>query len=144
MRKIHRFLKLSLTEKFLLMKCGFYLVVFRLVLNAVSFKKLLQYFRKKEPKDVSSSRMPTIEQIVWAVELTSQYVPGTTCLTKALTAQRLFIQYGYKTDLKIGVAKNGEQPFAAHAWVEMGGQPLLGELKDLDRYHELLTIKGQR
>jgi len=144
MRRIYRFLRLSLTEKFLLIKCTFFLVVFRIVLKIVPFKKVLRYFKEKEPKDISSPGSLTIEQIVWAVELTSRYVPSTTCLTKAMVAQRLFNQHGYPTDLKIGVAKKGEQLLAAHAWVEMDGQPLVGELKDLDKYHELLTIKNQK
>ena len=45
------------------------------------------------------------------------------CLTRSLVLQGVLRRYGTQSDLRIGIRKVGEQ-FAAHAWVEIQGQPI--------------------
>jgi hypothetical protein len=40
----------------------------------------------------------------------------------------------------IGVTKKSERGFEAHAWVEFGGEIVLGNNGDLDRYARILTL----
>ena len=57
----------------------------------------------------------TIDRVVWAVEVASRYVPKTTCLTRALTAQVLLGRLGHTTSLRIGVARNAAGQLETHA-----------------------------
>jgi hypothetical protein len=69
----------------------------------------------------------SVEHIVWAVAAAARYSPvGTTCLASALVAQALFSRHGYHTCLRIGVRRDADGSFAAHAWVERDGYILVG------------------
>jgi hypothetical protein len=58
-----------------------------------------------------------------AVARVLRVVPGDgRCLSQALVLSRLLARRGMGADLVIAVRS---QPFAAHAWLEAGGQPLL-------------------
>lgn len=67
-------------------------------------------------------------------------LPFSTCLSNALAGQALFAMHGQKTTLHIGVCKNNEIGFEAHAWLCQDGEILLGQLPDMVRYRELLAI----
>jgi hypothetical protein len=68
-----------------------------------------------------------VHKLIWAVQTISNYIPQATCLTKALTAQKLLKKYGYSSQIKIGVGKNINGEFEAHAWVEYDGKVVVGE-----------------
>jgi hypothetical protein len=60
-------------------------------------------------------------------------VPGATCLTQALAAQVLLAQSGYHSRIEIGVTKDDERHFRAHAWVVCGNEIVIGGA-EVDRY----------
>ena len=65
--------------------------------------------------------------VVWAVEAVGRHLPSFgTCLTQALTAHVLIGRAGGKSDLRIGVTRNGEGRFVAHAWLEADGVVVIG------------------
>ena len=68
-----------------------------------------------------------LARIVWSVEVTSRYVPRATCLTQAIAAQTLLARRGYRSQLRIGVARDRDGAFIAHAWIEHEGRIVLGE-----------------
>lgn len=70
---------------------------------------------------------PPAERIAWCVSVASRYIPGATCLTQALTAQIFLVRRGYDSVLRIGVGRNPQGIFAAHAWVEQEGRVIIGE-----------------
>jgi len=53
-------------------------------------------------------------------------VPRASCLTQALAAAILLARHGYPATLRLGVAKNPDGSLRAHAWIESGGQTMLG------------------
>ena len=57
--------------------------------------------------------------------------------------KRLLGRLGYSTSLRIGVARNEKGKFQAHAWIEDGGEILIGELNDLDRFTVLPPLEGE-
>jgi hypothetical protein len=65
--------------------------------------------------------------LVWAVNVAGEYVPWSTCLSRAMAAQILFSRHNYPSKLKIGVIKEDE--FEAHAWVEVDDEVVVGESK---------------
>jgi hypothetical protein len=49
-----------------------------------------------------------------------------TCLTQALAAQVLLARSGDQSDLRIGVTRDSNGKFLAHAWLERQGAVLIG------------------
>jgi hypothetical protein len=84
-----------------------------------------------------SHRMPpprfSIDRLEWAIRRASRAVPYATCLTQAVALHHLLRRQGYGATVQIGVRKEGGQ-FAAHAWVECNGAPLLSSVSELTRY----------
>lgn len=72
----------------------------------------------------------------------SRYVPAASCLTQALAGQVLLNQHDAPALLRIGVAKNEQGTFQAHAWVESQGRILIGNSPELFRYTRLTEFEG--
>ncbi|HKP21799.1 MAG TPA: lasso peptide biosynthesis B2 protein [Thermoleophilaceae bacterium] len=63
-------------------------------------------------------------KLAWVVHRTLNHLPGDTrCLTRSLVLLRILARRGIETKLVIGV--RADEGFAAHAWVELAGVPLL-------------------
>jgi hypothetical protein len=85
----------------------------------------------------------SIEQIAWAINVVSQYVPAATCLTQALAGQALLRQAGFDPILRIGVRRYEDHSFGAHAWVECDGDVVIGHGETLEQYTPLPALEGQ-
>ena len=68
----------------------------------------------------------------------SRVVPGATCLTQALALNQLLSNNGHASTVLIGVRKDDDR-FAAHAWVEWRGGPLLSSPAQVTQYSRFLT-----
>lgn len=62
----------------------------------------------------------------WALSRGALLVPAATCLTQALSMQVLLGRAGYPSRLYLGVTKNAQGGFEAHAWVECAGCIVIG------------------
>lgn len=80
----------------------------------------------------------SVAELEWAVRAASRLVPRATCLTQALTLNHLLHRAGRASLVRIGVARRSGQ-FAAHAWVEHGGTPLLSRADEIEQYVPVLT-----
>ena len=81
-------------------------------------------------------------KVVWAVEAAGRRLPrASTCLTRALASQVLLARRGYPALVRIGVAGGGESGLEAHAWVESGGEVLVGGI-GTERYAILTTLEA--
>lgn len=121
---VDAFWKLSRQDKSLMVETLLSMAFIRCMLWLVPFKKV-QKFSGRKFKDVPSDVSPG--KLIWAVQSVSYYVPRATCLTKALTAQYLLSKNGYQSMVKIGVGKDSEGQFEAHAWLEHAGEVVIGE-----------------
>jgi len=111
-------------------------VAIRLGLLLLPFRKLRSLARAAGQYPVGSlyaNALP-VERIVWTVRAVSEYVPGATCLTQALSGQVLLARRRYPTRLHIGVAKSSREGLSAHAWLEYDGQIVLGDHGGLAAY----------
>ncbi|MGH9900718.1 MAG: lasso peptide biosynthesis B2 protein, partial [Pyrinomonadaceae bacterium] len=79
----------------------------------------------------------------WAVNTSARYVPGATCLPRALATKVLLARSGHRASLCFGVAKDAGGRLEAHAWVESQGRIVVGALKDLSRYTRLPPLEGE-
>jgi hypothetical protein len=142
MTKLRKFLHLSPKERRLLVKALLVLVAVRLALWLLRFptqKRLLSRLNQA-PLRLTGGEASS-DQIAWAVSAASLYVPRATCLTQALAAQVLLNGAGVPARLRIGVARDGEGRFQAHAWVEHGGKVVIGGC-DLASYTPFQSISG--
>lgn len=139
-RKIHKFLNLSSAEQHLLIRAWILLGVIRLGLELFPFSTLRKLLDRLRPKLDSFKKEFSEKQLVWSVTVVSPYIPKTTCLAQALTAQLLLQQAGHQACLHIGVEEAEEGGIKAHAWVESKGRILIGGT-DLNRYTHLLALE---
>lgn len=122
---INSFLKLTFEDKCIVVKSFFLLGVIRIMLWILPFSVIQKIVGRFTVVSGESHTVP-MEKLTWAVAVMSRYVPKSTCLTRALTAQILLAWQNYNSNLKIGVSKNNGE-FEAHAWLESDNLIVLGE-----------------
>lgn len=67
------------------------------------------------------------EQVIRAAVSAGLHSPvGTTCLATALLAQALLERHGYDAQLRLGVRRDADGAFRAHAWLERDGKVAVG------------------
>jgi hypothetical protein len=102
----------------LLVRLALWLMPSRVVLRFVS--------QMVETAPTAAQPTPAVRQLGWAVRAVSRRVPRAHCLTQALATQILLARRGSSSLLRIGVARDTDKVFAAHAWVEIEGGILVG------------------
>jgi hypothetical protein len=144
MKKFLNFFRLSFAEKILLGESLFLVALTGLILRIVPFKFLKRSLTarlaaKAEQKPIDWRQINLIARSVRSV---SRFVPFATCLSQALAAMLLIKSRGQHSELKIGVAKDEEQHFKAHAWLEANGRIVIGKLPSHREYKVLDTFFG--
>ena len=134
MAAIGKFLQLSWREQKLVAGAVLALSAVRIGLIALPFATVRGIVARRYRQVHDKRSRPTLEQVTWAIEAASRYVPGgSNCLVRALACEYILGRLGYPCELKIGVAKGAAGEFAAHAWLESDGRVLIGEF-EVDRY----------
>jgi hypothetical protein len=145
MAPLRNFLRLPGPERRLFVEVTLLLEAISLGMRLLSFptlRRLLARFSNARTGSQRAQALP-VGKVVWAVETASRHLPGgKTCLTQALAAQTLLVRDGHPATLRIGVVKGEEKQFQAHAWVESGGEAIIGG-HELERYTRLLALKGR-
>ena len=78
---------------------------------------------------------------VWSVEAAGRrLLSRNPCLPKALAVLTLFRRAGIDAELRLGVAREGEDPMRAHAWVESEGKVVIGGDVPLEEYTPLPAL----
>lgn len=96
----------------------------RIILWIFPFK-YIQESMQKPPKNKAKNNNIKVEHVRWALNTVSIYLPGSTCLTLALTGYKLLAKND--SQVKIGVGKGSKGEFEAHAWLEYDDQVVIGE-----------------
>ena len=138
MRPLCRFLCLPPGERRLLIEALTAVSFVRLGLTALPFRIFRKYVldcSRARPNSATAGQV-TAGTVVWAVTVASRYVPMATCLTQALASQMILARHGYSTELRIGVTKDAHGSFGAHAWLELKGRVVIGDV-DLANYTPL-------
>ena len=77
----------------------------------------------------------------WAIARAARFVPRASCLTQALAGQWLLAGKGFGSRVVIGVRRSSGQDIAAHAWLRVGDQVVLGgQTEDLSAFTELTEL----
>jgi hypothetical protein len=140
--KLKTLLRMSGRDRLLLCVTGLLLISIRLGLWLLPFQTLLD--RLQRVKQHLSFPRYSVSSIVWAVNVISRYLaPGSKCLARALTTQKLLEWQGHGGELRIGVAKSAAGKLEAHAWVEIENCVVMGHISDLNRYQPLPQLLGR-
>ena len=137
MKILTNFLKQSRVDQKLLITTLLSMITIRLKLYLIPFKRIQRSMERSNNK--TKNNIP-VHKLIWAVQTISNYIPQATCLTKALTAQKLLRKHGYPCQVKIGVGKDTNGEFEAHAWVEYKDKVILGESEK--EYIQLLDYES--
>jgi len=140
MRRVRKFLSLSLREKSLLVKAVLLVLAIRVGLSILSFSTVQELLAKITKNHIDQDRKgrPSIDQLAWSVAAASHCVPKATCLVQALAIQVLLLREGYPADLQIGVARGNKAELQAHAWVESEGK-IINSGSEIDRFTPLVV-----
>jgi hypothetical protein len=134
MRLVNAFLRRSPAERWLILRALGLVVLVRLGLWVLPYKRV-RHLAARAP--AGSTPRYSVDTIVRTVVAVSRRVPAASCLTQALTAQRLLAREGYASEMQIGVARNEEGSFEAHAWLERDGRIVIGDQPGLTRFTKL-------
>jgi hypothetical protein len=138
--RLRKVVDLPPPQRRLLLEAALVLAAVRLGLLLLAFRTLRRLLaRFAQPGDPTRSNPA---QVAWAVNLSSRWVPCSTCLVRALAAQLLLARRGYSSRLHIGAAGDLER-FRSHAWLECQGQILVGD-GDLEDYIGVVTLEPER
>lgn len=80
----------------------------------------------EETPPLSPGQPQTAGRIGWAIAVAARCIPGSKCLVQAIAGRNLLARYGFPSAIHIGVAKDSKNWLSAHAWVEVGGQTVIG------------------
>ena len=106
---------------------------------------LIPYNRFKSwiPSSVQLPAAPREEQArcAWAIARAARFIPHATCLTQALAGQWLLARQGFGSRVVIGVRRAQGRSVAAHAWLRVGEDVVLGgDSEDLSTFTELTEL----
>lgn len=135
-RVINRLWRLSFREVRLALVALRWLVDARLSLRAQPFRTVYERFDRQGRQLPRSGACDArcAREVAIAVRRASRLVPGATCLPQALAARAMLARRGVVSELRVGVAGDAKGGVKAHAWVEVDGRVVIGNLPDLARY----------
>lgn len=82
-------------------------------------------------------------RLVRAIRIASRWIPRASCLTQAVALQALLGWRGYASEIRVGVRRDEDGAFAAHAWV-VGSERVLigGDPAELSRFVPLTCLSS--
>jgi hypothetical protein len=127
-RPLRRFLGLTTMERGLLARALPLVVIFRLLLWLVPYRtvqRVATSFGGGSDQRRRGERA-SAEAVGQAVGRAARCVPRATCLTQALATGVLLARTGHTGTLQLGVRRDPDGRFMAHAWVECEGRIVIG------------------
>lgn len=139
MKKLIPFFKLNLSDQVFLAHCMLVICVTRLALslNATSLvtRKISRIYV------TADADQHTLKMVAWGVSACSNFVPGATCLTQALSGQYLIARCKFRSVVRIGIERDNHEKMKAHAWLLSGGFVVLGgKASDMSLYADLVDL----
>jgi hypothetical protein len=147
MELLRKLVRTSWAEKGLLFRAAVLVLLIRIGLSVLSFKRLQSMLdgtadpaRRKRTKDESY-----IDDVVWAVRALARRTLGDKpCLVQALAARWMLGRAGFDTRLRIGVVKSPKQELLAHAWLDYDGDTVIGGRSSTSRFKPLEVLRPAR
>lgn len=103
-------------------------------------RRLAAHLGRRSARAGAPLAVQLVENRAWAVQTVSRFVPRATCLVQALALQIILGRSGTSSELHIGVARGDAGGLDAHAWLEVDGTVVVGDV-GLDRYTALPQLR---
>src|SRR5688572_20349926 len=147
MGRLRSFFRLPWRKQRALVTAGFAITCVRVAITVLPFQTVRRGLGRlaRTPSHVRApGDQATIDTIVWSLSTAGRTLPPAgRCLIEALAGHVLLGRKGVETDLRIGVLRDPDGTFKAHAWLEKGDRVVLGELgADLKRYTPFPALRG--
>jgi len=120
----------------------------RAALTFFPYKRVLSYFeemgvRPPRPDGLTAEDKTYADQVIFLTKAAGRRLLGTKpCLPQALVVECLLKRRGFDASLHIGVVKDPEEGgLLAHAWVESGGDIVIGGRLSRYRYARLSPVE---
>jgi hypothetical protein len=135
--KLRRFVALDGVDMRLLMCAVGWLAVARVMMLAMSFKRLATRLSVSEDSTARVADPEVISKVSWAVAAAANNVPWRSdCFPQTIAASKILRNYGHGSTIHLGVERTSDDSIAGHAWLSCGGTVVVGG-EDLDRYTEM-------
>lgn len=123
---LRKFWRLRPDQRRCLIEASVLLTGVRILLPVVGLKNTRRLLRWGNRLGRKTFNLDTKDIVRW-LETAARWCPvGSTCLTRALTGQYLLERAGTGSRLCIGVMRDSQSRFQAHAWLEEGQGVILG------------------
>lgn len=121
-KKLTRFLTLAHTDRVLLCESVVELARARRLLATTPFRKIASQLGERDKSRICHDRpSSTPERVKRAIEIAVRNVPWKAeCLVQAIAASRMLRRRKMAGTVYFGLAKNRQQGFEAHAWLQSG------------------------
>ena len=123
-------------EAFILPEAFLLLGLARLMTMAMKFNqfsRILGMQVSREPKAPDVAQLERAREVASIIAEASRRAPWKTrCLVRAIAAQLMLKRHRINSTLYLGVARSGNKPLKAHAWVKCGDIFLTGEHPVMD------------
>jgi hypothetical protein len=128
-REVKRIGRIERPEGLLFLKCVVLLSAIRMAFFA-SKPRVVRGWLRRAMHAIgwpAGDRIHSAATLLWAVNAAEKYAPtGSTCLAAALLGKTLLEEYGYEAQLRIGVKREPDGKFLAHAWLVREGKIVVG------------------
>ncbi|MBM4187649.1 MAG: lasso peptide biosynthesis B2 protein [Gemmatimonadetes bacterium] len=112
--------------------CLMVLAAVRTSLKAAGFRRTIRWAQRLAPAPHPEARRELVEAQARAVAVAAAFFPGRAiCLEQSIALYLVLRRRRVPAVLRIGVQP---YPFAAHAWVELDGQPIYENEDDLAKF----------
>lgn len=138
-------LKLIWSHKGLLIGTGLLLGLLRFGLLILPYRWVTSCLDRTSivKKGVGTGDMSSLTHLTWATQAMGRRMLGDKpCLPQALALQWLLRRRCIRTELHIGVRRQGEHKLDAHAWLEKEGQVIIGGRQSPVRFKRMQTSQS--
>jgi len=130
LRKLIKYRELTCANRKMVLEAACFLLVTRLVLFCLPFRKIAGWFGSagaESRASVSTIHAATARQVGWAVENMSRHTPWQSrCLAQAIAAWWMLARRGIGCTVYFGVAPASTKQLNAHAWLRCGSVIVTG------------------
>lgn len=138
MRRLAEFFQLPASDRRLFITAFLLSAVLRIGLTFLPYGQVRKGLARIPSRWVVAPCSADPQRVLWAVKAAAEYVPGASCLIRALTAETLYHARGWDARTCFGAARNPEGRMEAHAWLEADGRVVLGAV-EAGKYTSLLN-----
>jgi capsid protein len=143
MKALRRFLALDVSDKLFLAGCLTTVALVRLCLTVLSYKRMRAWLPAAPAREVAAAA--ELKRVAWGVRNAARLVPGASCLTQALSGQFILARRGRSSQVRIGVARDDQGRFVAHAWLVSEDRIVLGGAEEnIRRFTPLTDLDWKR